>query len=88
MKTLMTIMIRAYQWTLSPLLGNCCRFQPSCSAYALEAVQRHGWLKGSLLGIRRLCRCHPFCPAGDDPVPPVNKPEEPWQNCWTEDMAK
>jgi len=63
--------IRGYQLTLSPLIGNQCRFHPTCSHYALEAIERHGLLKGSMLAIRRLLRCHPFHPGGFDPVPAV-----------------
>ena len=62
-------LIRAYQLTLSPFIGNQCRFHPSCSNYALEAVAAHGALKGSWLTLRRLGRCHPFNPGGFDPVP-------------------
>ena len=62
-------LIRGYQLTVSPLLPPSCRFTPSCSQYALEAVNRHGALKGSWLAVRRLARCHPFHPGGFDPVP-------------------
>ena len=62
-------LIRVYQRTLSPLLGPRCRFYPSCSQYALEAMEIHGLLYGLSLGIRRLARCHPFHPGGVDPVP-------------------
>ncbi len=58
-----------YQRTVSPILGCSCRFQPSCSQYALEAVRRHGVTRGLLLSLRRLVRCHPWGPAGYDPVP-------------------
>ncbi|MFL5449461.1 MAG: membrane protein insertion efficiency factor YidD [Gemmatimonadales bacterium] len=61
--------IRGYQLFLSPLLPPSCRFTPSCSQYALEAVTRHGALRGSWLAARRLARCHPFHPGGFDPVP-------------------
>lgn len=61
--------IRAYQLTLSPFIGRQCRFHPTCSNYALEAVSRFGVLRGSALAIRRLSRCHPFHPGGIDPVP-------------------
>ncbi|TNE89270.1 MAG: membrane protein insertion efficiency factor YidD [Gammaproteobacteria bacterium] len=62
-------LIRAYQYLLSPLLGQRCRFHPSCSCYAMEAVERHGLLKGGYLTGRRLIKCHPFHPGGYDPVP-------------------
>ena len=61
--------IRAYQWTLSPLMGNQCRFHPTCSQYAIEALEARGLVCGSLLAIRRIGRCHPFHPGGFDPVP-------------------
>ncbi|MDY0207894.1 MAG: membrane protein insertion efficiency factor YidD [Pseudomonas sp.] len=61
--------IRGYQYFISPLLGHNCRFHPSCSTYAIEALQEHGALKGSYLGVRRLLRCHPWHPGGYDPVP-------------------
>jgi putative membrane protein insertion efficiency factor len=61
--------IRVYQWTLSPLLGPACRFEPSCSHYAIEAVRRHGAVRGGLLAGRRLSRCHPLGASGFDPVP-------------------
>ncbi len=62
-------LLRTYQVTLSPLLGPCCRFQPSCSQFALEALQRHGALRGSWLAMHRIARCHPLGGAGYDPVP-------------------
>ena len=61
--------VRAYQVTLSPLFGDCCRFTPSCSNYMIEAIQIHGAGKGVWLGVRRLLRCHPFGGKGYDPVP-------------------
>jgi uncharacterized protein len=61
--------IRLYQWTLSPLLGVNCRYAPSCSAYAAEAIATHGALKGLWLAARRLARCHPWGGSGYDPVP-------------------
>jgi putative membrane protein insertion efficiency factor len=66
---LLAALIRAYQRFVSPALPPSCRFHPSCSQYALEAVTRHGALKGSWLAARRLARCHPFHPGGFDPVP-------------------
>jgi putative membrane protein insertion efficiency factor len=62
-------LIRVYQQWVSPLLGPRCRFIPSCSAYAAEALQRHGPWRGGWLSVRRLSRCHPFTPCGCDPVP-------------------
>jgi putative membrane protein insertion efficiency factor len=62
--------IRGYQLLLAPFSGGACRFEPSCSSYALEAVQLHGALYGSWLAIRRLTRCHPLSRPGIDPVPP------------------
>ena len=62
-------LIRGYQLALSPLLPPSCRFTPSCSQYALEAVSRHGAIRGAWLAARRLARCHPFHPGGFDPVP-------------------
>jgi putative membrane protein insertion efficiency factor len=66
---LVLLLIEAYRLLLSPLLGGHCRFWPSCSAYAQEAVLRHGAARGSGLALRRLLRCHPFAPGGVDPVP-------------------
>jgi putative membrane protein insertion efficiency factor len=63
-------MIRLYQLTLSPFIGRQCRFQPTCSVYAAEAIGQFGVLRGSVLALRRLSRCHPFHPGGFDPVPP------------------
>lgn len=62
-------LIRGYQYLVSPLLGNRCRFHPTCSCYAIEAVNHHGTLKGGYLTLRRLIKCHPFHPGGYDPVP-------------------
>jgi putative membrane protein insertion efficiency factor len=61
--------IEAYRVSLAPLLGGFCRFQPSCSRYAEEAIRRHGALRGARLGLARLLRCHPFRRGGYDPVP-------------------
>jgi uncharacterized protein len=63
------LLIRGYQLVVSPWLGDNCRFYPSCSQYTLEAIDRHGTLRGSWLGARRIACCHPFHPGGFDPVP-------------------
>jgi putative membrane protein insertion efficiency factor len=62
-------LVRAYRLLLSPTLGSACRFEPSCSAYALQALERHGAAGGTYLTLRRLVRCHPWCDGGHDPVP-------------------
>lgn len=64
-----TLLIRGYQRVISPALPPSCRFTPSCSQYTLEAVERHGVVRGGWMGLRRLLRCHPFHPGGYDPVP-------------------
>ena len=69
MRRLILGLIRIYQLTLSPLLGSNCRFQPTCSAYATEAIKKFGVLKGGYLSFRRLIKCHPFHEGGYDPVP-------------------
>jgi uncharacterized protein len=69
MRHVLKFLIRAYQLALSPMLGPRCRFYPSCSQYALEAIESHGALRGSWLTARRICRCHPFHDGGFDPVP-------------------
>ena len=66
--------VRAYRLLLSPWVGHACRFQPTCSAYALEALERHGALRGSWLTVRRIGRCHPWGGWGYDPVPPRSRP--------------
>jgi hypothetical protein len=60
---------RAYKLTLSPFIGRSCRFDPTCSDYGLEAVERHGWLRGFFMTVRRIVRCNPWCAGGYDPVP-------------------
>ncbi|HUO19124.1 MAG TPA: membrane protein insertion efficiency factor YidD [Steroidobacteraceae bacterium] len=70
MRALVRAALRFYQLALSPLIGPACRFYPSCSQYALEAVERFGVLRGAYLAARRLGRCHPWNPGGYDPVPP------------------
>jgi putative membrane protein insertion efficiency factor len=68
-KAIALALIRLYQLTLSPLLGTQCRFHPTCSVYAQEAIAKYGLFRGAALGIRRLLRCHPFHAGGVDPVP-------------------
>ena len=69
MKSLLLGLIRGYRLVLSPWWGRQCRFMPSCSEYASEAIDRHGAMGGSWMALRRLGRCHPWCPGGFDPVP-------------------
>lgn len=70
----LTLCVRGYQLFISPLLGSNCRYQPTCSAYALEAIRLHGGLKGGWLAIRRISRCHPLGGSGYDPVPHPHTP--------------
>ena len=69
MKFLLIAPLRFYRYAISPMLGRNCRFYPTCSEYAIEAVQRHGALRGGWLAAKRVGRCHPFNPGGYDPVP-------------------
>ena len=69
-KAILIFLVRVYQVTLSPLFRGCCRFEPSCSAYMIEALNVHGVFRGLYLGIKRICRCHPWGGHGYDPVPP------------------
>ncbi|MBL8486456.1 MAG: membrane protein insertion efficiency factor YidD [Rhodocyclaceae bacterium] len=69
MRWLLVALIRVYQYAISPMLGRSCRFHPTCSEYAIEALQRHGAWKGLGLALRRIGRCHPWHPGGYDPVP-------------------
>ena len=66
---ILIVAIRVYQWVISPVLGPNCRYQPTCSTYAAEAVARHGPLRGAWLALRRVATCHPWGGAGYDPVP-------------------
>lgn len=70
MRSIAIFLIRGYQLLLSPLLGGNCRFHPTCSEYAIEAMRAHGVARGSWLTVRRIGRCHPWGGAGHDPVPP------------------
>lgn len=69
MASLLIFLIRCYQRMLSPFIGGQCRFYPTCSCYGVEALQKHGALRGSWLTVRRVTRCHPLNPGGIDPVP-------------------
>ena len=70
MKHVLLVLIGFYRYAISPMLGRHCRFEPSCSQYASQAIGEHGAVRGSWLASRRLCRCHPWHPGGFDPVPP------------------
>jgi putative membrane protein insertion efficiency factor len=70
MNKLLVWLLRAYQLLLSPMLGQNCRFYPTCSNYSIEAIRTHGAARGSLLALRRVCKCHPWNDGGFDPVPP------------------
>lgn len=67
-KNTLLLLLRGYKWAISPMLLPSCRYVPSCSDYAMEAVEHYGAARGSVLAIRRLLRCHPFCEGGYDPV--------------------
>lgn len=69
MRKLLVGLIKLYQWCLSPFFGTSCRFNPSCSNYAIEAINQYGAIKGGYLAILRIGRCHPWCEGGHDPVP-------------------
>ena len=73
MKRILLALIGAYRLLLSPVLGASCRFYPTCSAYAAEAIETHGALRGTWLAVRRIVKCHPWHPGGVDPVPPLDK---------------
>ncbi|MFB2836994.1 membrane protein insertion efficiency factor YidD [Floridanema evergladense] len=72
MKNLLIWLIRGYQMFISPLFPPSCRYQPTCSKYAMQAIERFGPWRGSIMAIRRILRCHPFHPGGYDPVPEVD----------------
>ena len=73
MKKVIIFLVKAYQITISPLIGSNCRFQPTCSQYMIEAINNHGVMKGLSLGIKRISKCHPFGSSGYDPVPEEKK---------------
>lgn len=92
MTKLLLALIRLYQLLLSPLLGNVCRFEPSCSRYAAACLENHGALRGSWLALKRLGRCHPFHRGGFDPPPPSSRAAtistaRPESSCHTECRA-
>lgn len=69
MRSILIALVRAYRYLISPMMASHCRFYPSCSAYAVEALEQHGSVRGSALALKRIARCHPFNPGGYDPVP-------------------
>lgn len=73
LKKILIAPIRFYRYFISPWTGHSCRFTPSCSIYAIQAIETHGVIKGTCLGAYRICRCNPWCKGGNDPVPPVIK---------------
>ncbi len=83
MKTVLLALLRAYRFLLSPWVGNSCRFWPTCSMYAMEAIERHGALKGSYMTVTRVARCHPYSAGGVDEVPTQFR----WR-CWCQAGAQ
>jgi putative membrane protein insertion efficiency factor len=73
MKRVLLALIRGYRLLLSPFLGMNCRFYPTCSTYAIEAVEQHGAIRGTWLAVKRILKCHPWHPGGFDPVPPARR---------------
>jgi len=86
MKRAFILFVKLYQYLISPLLGNNCRYYPSCSAYMIEAIERFGVVKGTWLGLKRLGRCHPLCEGGIDPVP--EKSSQTCQSCSDKHSSK
>ncbi|MBM3507221.1 MAG: membrane protein insertion efficiency factor YidD [Alphaproteobacteria bacterium] len=68
----LALLVQVYRYTLSPVIGPACRYEPTCSVYAIEALHKHGALRGSWLALRRIARCHPWGGFGYDPVPPAH----------------
>ena len=87
MKYVLIVLLKAYRLVISPLYGNVCRYYPSCSAYALRAVQVHGAVKGPWLAGRRLARCHPWTAGGYDPVPGTPEWAEEFEGARTMDTT-
>lgn len=75
MRHFLILFVRGYQVALSPLLPAACRYHPTCSNYAIEALEKHGALRGTWLAVKRIARCHPFRPGGFDPVPEPHSPD-------------
>ena len=78
-KVLLKAPVHAYRWTLKPLIGNGCRHLPTCSTYALDAIDRNGAWRGGWLALSRICRCHPWGTAGFDPAPDITGSAHRWQ---------
>ena len=78
MKRVFLFLLVVYRITISPFLGNNCRFVPTCSAYTYESIEKHGVLKGVFLGIKRILKCHPFHKGGFDPVPEKSEVKLKW----------
>ena len=74
LRRILLALIRVYKKVLSPLLPSACRFTPTCSVYAYQAIEEYGSFKGTWMGLKRICRCHPLNPGGFDPVPPRSDP--------------
>lgn len=88
MRRLLVFLIRGYQYFISPLMAPHCRYYPSCSCYALQAVERHGALRGSFLALKRLLRCNPWSAGGFDPVPEVQSRTSTHCHCGTSDHSQ